>query len=406
MSQQPERGLSTWLVHAGERLPPPVGRPTATPVYTTSTYVHPSARALDAAFAAGTEPVYSRNLNPTLTQVEVAMQVIESGAGAVMFASGMAALHAAVLAAGTPDGENQPRFRGVVCGRDLYGATTTLVEQFLPALGIPVVPVNTCDLSEVELALRAHRPNVLLAEQLSNPLLRVIDVLALARLAHEHDAKLIVDNTFATPMLERPLLLGADFSVHSATKYLGGHGDVVGGAVVARTQTGAETLRRYLKLVGSILGPFEATFVGRGIKTLGLRVERQCHNAALIAEFLQRHPRVEKVHFPGMTSHPQHELARRCFGGRFGAMVSFELCNADKEAVYRLMDQFELIWPATSLGDVYTLVTAPFISSHRDLSPAERLRRHIPDSLLRLSLGIEDAEDIRQDLEQALAKLD
>jgi cystathionine gamma-synthase/methionine-gamma-lyase len=360
---------------------------------------------LDEAFAAGVEPVYSRNLNPTVTQVEVTMREIECGAGAVMFASGMAALHVALLAAGTPDGETQPRFRGVVCGRDLYGATTTLAEQFLPALHVPVVSVDACDLNAVEQTLREHQPSVLFAEQLSNPLLRVIDVVSLARLSQAHDCKLVVDNTFATPLLQQPLTLGADFAVHSATKYLGGHGDVTAGAVVARTPAGADALRRYLKLLGPILGPFEANFVGRGIKTLGLRMQRQCENAALIAESLQQAPHVAKVHYPGLTNHPQHVLAKECFGGRFGAIVSFELRGADQAATCRVMDAFRLIWPATSLGDVYTLVTAPFISSHRDLSPQERIDRQIPDGLLRLSIGIEDIADLKADLAQALAHL-
>jgi len=404
MTQRRELGIATRLVHAGERLPPPVGRPTATPVYTTSTYVHPSARALDEAFAAGVEPVYARNQNPTVTQVEVALRIAEAGAGAVMCGSGMAALHVALLAAGTPEGETHPRFSGVLGGRDLYGATTTLIEQFIPALGIPVSTADMCDLAAVEQALRTQRPNVVFAEQLSNPLLRVIDVEALARLAHEYEAKLVVDSTFATPILQQPLTLGADFAVHSATKYLGGHGDVVGGAVVARMQSGGDALRRHLKLVGAILGPFEASLIGRGMKTLGLRFERQCRNAGIIADFLQQHPRVERVHYPGLSSHPQHELARRCFAGQYGAMVSFELRDADQSVTCRVMDAFELIWPATSLGDVYTLVTAPFISSHRDLPPEQRLQRRIPDGLLRLSLGIEDVRDIQDDLAQALER--
>jgi cystathionine gamma-synthase/methionine-gamma-lyase len=332
------------------------------------------------------------------------MRVIEAGAGAAMFGSGMAALHVALLAAATPDGENQPRFKGVVCGRDLYGATTTLLEQFVPAFGISVTTVDMCDLSAVEQALRTQQPNVLFAEQLSNPLLRVIDVAALACLAHDHGAKLVVDNTFATPLMQQPLVLGADFAVHSATKYLGGHGDVTGGAVVAGSQAGADALRRYLKLTGPILGPFEASLVGRGIKTLGLRFERQCHNAATIANFLLQHPRVQRVHYPGLSTHPQYELAKKCFAGRFGAMVSFELRDADQSVTCRVMDGFELIWPATSLGDVYTLVSAPFISSHRDLTPAERAERQIPDGLLRLSVGIEDVRDIEQDLARALAQ--
>jgi len=396
----------TQLVHAGELAPLPAGRPTVTPIYTSTTFIHASASAADEAFAGGTEAVYSRYGNPTVSQVEAAMTVVEAGVASVMFASGMAALHAAILAAGTPRGENNPKITGILYSRDLYGATISLIEQFFSSLGVPVVATDFCDLAAVDEALKGFRPNVVFAEQLSNPLLRVVDVAELAKRAHAIGARLVVDNTLASPLLEQPLRLGADFSVHSTTKFLGGHGDVTGGAVVARTTMGGDVVRRYSRLLGAVLGPFEANQVARGIKTLGLRVERQCENAGKIATYLAEHPKVAKIYYPGHTSHSQHEFAERVFGGRFGAMVSFELKNGTRERAFQVMDSFKLILPGTSLGDIYTLVTSPIVSSHRDLPPEVRHARGIPDGLLRLSVGIEDVGDLVADLGQALTRLD
>jgi cystathionine gamma-synthase/methionine-gamma-lyase len=399
---KPTWSLLTRLIHAGERAASPPGRPTATPIYTTATYIYPDAAALDDAFGSGQGYVYARYGNPTVSQLESVMATAEGGVGAVAFGSGMAALHAAILAAGTPRGATQPRPRGILAARDLYGATTALLETFFAAQGIPVAYCDLCDLAAVDAAIEAARPDVLLVEQISNPLLKVVDVEALAQRARAAGARLIVDNTIATPIIQRPIALGADLVVHSATKYLGGHADASGGIVVARATLVRDTLRAYSKLLGAILGPFEASMIARGVKTLSLRMRQQCSNAADVARWLEAQPEVARVYYPGLESHPQHELAARTFGELFGALVAFELRAGSREATFRFIDGLRLILPATSLGDIYTLVTAPLISSHRDLTPQQRAERGIGDGLVRLSIGIEEVGDLVEDLRGAL----
>jgi cystathionine gamma-synthase len=403
MTKASGTGFDTRLVHVGERTIPGPVRPTATPIFTASTYLHDSMSALDEAFATGKDFVYARYGNPTVTQLEAVVADIEGGVGAVACSSGMAALHLAVLGAATPRGESQPRMRGILAARDLYGATSGLLDGFFAAQGAKVHTADLCDLGVVERILETHPIDLIVVEQISNPLLRVVDVQALAALARSAKARLVVDNTLASPLLEQPLELGADLSVHSATKFLGGHADVTGGIVIARTRMMLDSLRTYSKLLGPVLGPFEASLISRGIKTLGLRVRAQCHSALAVARWLESQPQVARVHYPGLPSHPQHSLAERAFGGLYGALVSCELANAGRDETMRFVDSLDLILPATSLGDIYTLVTAPFVSSHRDLTPDERVARNIPDSLLRFSIGIESTDDIIGDLEQALA---
>ncbi|HWQ15891.1 MAG TPA: aminotransferase class I/II-fold pyridoxal phosphate-dependent enzyme [Roseiflexaceae bacterium] len=394
--------LLTRLIHEGERAPAPPAPPTATPIYTTSTYVYRDAAEWEAAIA-GDGYVYGRNGNPTVAALERVMALAEGGMGALAFASGMAAMYAAILAAGTPRGASHPRPRGILVARDIYGVTTVLLEKFFAAQGVPVAFCDMCDLAAVDEALAQHRPDVLVAEQISNPLLRVVDIAGLAQRARAAGARLIVDNTIATPILQRPLTLGADMVVHSATKYLGGHGDVTGGVVVTRASLPRDTLRSYLKILGGVLGPFEAQQILRGVKTLALRVRQQCANAARVAAWLAEQPQVERVYYPGLPSHPQHALAASSFGGLFGAMVSFDLRGGGREALYRFINALRLILPATSLGDVYTLVSAPMMSSHRDLTPEQRAARGIGDGMVRLSIGIEDVDDLLADLRDALA---
>ncbi len=398
----PNWSLLTRLVHEGERAVPPEGLPTATPIYTSATYIYGSAAALDQAFASGEGYVYARYGNPTVGALEQVMAAAEGGVAAVAFASGMAALHAAILAAGTPRGETQPKVRSILAARDLYGATTMLLEDFFAAQEIPVAYCDMCDLAAVDAAIAAIRPNVILVEQISNPLLKVVDVAALAQRARAAGARLIVDSTIATPIVQRPLAHGADLVVHSATKYLGGHADATGGIVVARASMVRDLLRRYSKLLGGVLGPFEAQLIARGVKTLALRVRQQCANAAAIATWLADQPEVARVYYPGLPSHPQHELAARDFGGLFGAMVSFDLRAGARDALFGFVDALRLVLPATSLGDVYTLVSLPIISSHRDLTPAQRAERGIGDGMVRLSIGIEEVGDIIEDLRAAL----
>jgi len=409
----PTWSLLTRLVHDGEREAPPAGLPTATPISTTATYIYPSAAALDEAFATGQGYVYARYGNPTVAQLEAVMATAEGGAGAVAFGSGMAALHAAILAAGTPRGATQPAVRAILASRDLYGATTMLIEDFFAAQEIPVAYCDMCDLAAVDKVIAELQPNVVLVEQISNPLLKIVDVGALAQRAHAVGARLIVDNTIATPIVQRPIDLGADLVVHSATKYLGGHADATGGIVVARATLLRDILRRYSKLLGAVLGPFEAQLIARGVKTLSLRVRQQCANAAAVATWLAAQPQVARVYYPGLPSHPQHDLAARAFGELYGALVSFDLACPDeqkgigeREALFGFVDALRLILPATSLGDIYTLVSVPILSSHRDLTPAQRAERGIGGSLVRLSIGIEEIGDIVEDLRGALQTIE
>jgi cystathionine gamma-synthase len=397
-----ELSLETRLVHAGERAAAPQATPTATPISTSTTYIYPSLAALDGAFASGEGYLYTRYGNPTVSALEQAVASAEGGRGAVAYGSGMAALHAALLAAATPRGESAPRPQTILAARDLYGSTTVLLDELFAARGATVVCCDVCDLAAFAAAVDTHQPQLVVVEQISNPLLRVVDIAALAARCKAAGARLVVDSTLATPILQRPLALGADLVVHSATKYLSGHGDAAGGVVAARTTLLHDTLVRQSRLLGASLGPFEAQQILRGIKTLALRVERQCASAASIAAFLTDHPAVDYVNYPGLPGHPQHALASAAFGGRYGAMVSFALRDERREALHRFVDGLRIFLPATSLGDIYSLVSVPAIASHRDLSAAQRAERGISDSLVRLSVGIEAAADLIADLRQAL----
>lgn len=404
MSEQrgaPQWRLETSLVHAGERAAAPQATPTATPIYTATTYLYQSLEELDAAFTTGEGYLYTRYGNPTVAALEAAVAAAEAGRGAVAYGSGMAALHAALLAAATPRGETAPRPRAILAARDLYGSTTVLLEQLFAARGATVVFADLCDLDAAEAAMAAHQPELVLVEQISNPLLRVADVAGLAARCRAAGARLVVDSTLATPVLQQPLALGADLVVHSATKYLGGHGDAAGGVAVARAGLLYDTLARQARLLGASLGPFEAQQIHRGLKTLALRVERQCASAALVARFLAGHPAVARVHYPGLPDHPAHALAAQAFGGRFGGLVSFEL-RGGAAAVGPFVSRLRLFLPATTLGDIYSLVAVPAIASHRELSPAQRAERGIGDGLVRLSLGIEAPDDLVADLAAAL----
>jgi cystathionine gamma-synthase/methionine-gamma-lyase len=304
-----------------------------------------------------------------------------------------------LLAAGARAGTS------VVVALDIYGATFTLLRGLFSTLGVNVRSVDATKLDEVESAIREVQPVLVLVETLSNPLLKVADIPALAELAHRYKASLLVDNTFASPYLFNPTEHGADYAIHSVTKYLAGHGDVLGGVVAASAEN-KNKLFELNKLVGGALGPFEAWLALRGLKTLPLRMRQHCQNAQQVAEWLSKHPRLAKVNFPGLPEHPQHQLAQTLFNGKgYGGMLSFEISGADKAKVYRFMEALTVCLPATTLGDVYSLVLHPATSSHRGLTSEERARIGIPDGLVRLSTGIESADDILADLDQALGKI-
>ncbi|MDQ6662745.1 MAG: PLP-dependent aspartate aminotransferase family protein, partial [Chloroflexota bacterium] len=343
--------LDTQLVHGGgrKRKPMNAGVPTVQPIYTSTTYLHQDAETLDQAFSgtlSAEEPafVYARQGNPNASSLEWAMAQAEGGVGAVTFGSGMAAIHVALLAAGLIPGKK------LVAAQDLYGPTTGLLRTAFSPLGVEVILLNLCS-SEAADRIRAEKPDVIYVETLSNPLVKLIDLDAISAVAHEIGAITIVDSTFTTPYVVRPIEHGFDLVVHSATKYLGGHGDSTAGVVISATQELLELVRRYGMMQGATLSPFESYLVMRGLKTLPLRMERHCSNALQVAHFLQEQPTVAKVHYPGLPTSSQHTLAKSLFTNeRYGGLLSFELKEQSRRAAFRFMDRLQLCLPATTLG--------------------------------------------------------
>ncbi|MGQ9458301.1 MAG: trans-sulfuration enzyme family protein [Anaerolineae bacterium] len=400
MREKQPRHFDTRAVLGGERVPRPDFTPVSTPVYRAVSYAYDDLDDLDAIFAGTREGyVYGRYGNPTVRALERALAGLEGAEDAIACASGMAAVHLALMAAGCRAGTT------VVAAQDVYGATYALLARFLPLLGVQARFVDVADLQEVQRTLEEVRPRVLLFETISNPLLKVADIPALVEMAHRAGALVILDHTFATPYLLQPIALGVDFVVHSATKYLGGHGDVLAGVVVSSAEHIREA-REWTKVLGANLGPDAAYLALRGLKTLPVRMARHCENALAVARWLREHPRVARVLYPGLPDHPQHDLAKRLFReGCFGGMVSFEIAGADQEAVFRFLEALRVVLPATSLGDVYSLTLYPAHSSHRALTPEERATVGIGPGLVRLSVGLEDVRDILADLEQALEQV-
>ncbi len=390
--------IHTQAVHAGERAARPDFTPVSTPIYTSVGYLYDDMEDLDGVFAnARPGYVYPRYGSPTVAALETAVATLEGGEGAVATASGMAAVHLALLAAGVRPGDR------VVAAQDLYGATYTLLASLMQSQGVETRFVDATDMAAVWTAVRATRPRVVVVETMSNPLLKVADLPALAQVAHGAGAALIVDSSFTSPYLVQPLAWGADYCLHSATKYIGGHGDVMGGVVVASAEA-CGRMRELVKLTGGNLGPMEAWLALRGLKTLPLRMRQHSANALEVARWLSERRDVARVNYPGLPGHPQHEVATRLFRpGLYGGMVSFELEGAGRAEVFRFMEALELCLPATTLGDVYSLVLYPAMSSHRALPPEERARIGIGDGLVRLSVGVEEAADIIADLDQALS---
>jgi cystathionine beta-lyase/cystathionine gamma-synthase len=396
-----EQQFTTRAVHAGERADLSHINSVVTPIFPSVGYTFADSTELDAVLG-GAQPgyVYSpRYANPTVAAWETAVATLESAEAALALPSGMAAVHLALLGAGVRAGCH------VVVAADVYGATYSLVQGIFAELGATVHLVDVLDLDGIEAILGRVGCTAVLVETISNPLMKVADLPRLAELAHAHRAKLLVDNTFCSPYLCNPLTFGADMVIHSATKFIGGHGDVMAG-IVATTPALKNEMVRLNKLLGSSLGPFEAWLAHRGLKTLPLRMRQQCQNALEIATWLQNHPKISQVHYAFLPDHPQFDLMHQLSGGKGGgAVLSFEVRGAGKPEIFALMDALQLIQPATSLGDIYSLMLYPAISSHRTLTPAERHSLGIGDGLLRLSAGIEDAADIQADLAQALEKI-
>lgn len=393
---------ATQAVHAGEVDFSNV-QPSVTPIYATTTFLSEDAAQLDEALG-GAGFVYSRHGNPTVAALENAIAALENATACAAFGSGQAALHGALLACNLKSGDT------ILIAREIYGASHTLIETFFVPLGINLEVVDVTDNQAVRESLSKSDARVLLFEPLSNPLVKVADVNSLCELARQANTLTIVDATFTPPPLLRALDCGADFALHSATKYFGGHGDATGGVVSVRDENLAAPLRSAMRLGGGILSPFEAFLMARGLKTLVLRVREQCRNAARISDWLSQQERIGRVFYPGLPTRPQHQLTARLLQpingeNLFGAMLAFEIEDAERKEVFRFIDALRLIKPATTLGDVQSEVSYPPIASHRGWSDERMNQIGLTAGIVRFSAGIEDAADIIADLEQALNKV-
>src|SRR5712692_675691 len=376
--------FSTKAIHAGQKPDPSTGA-IMTPIFQTSTYAQ-------AGLGEHKGFEYSRSHNPTRTALEGCLAALEEGQYALAFASGMAAESAilSLLSAGDH----------IVSCDDLYGGSYRIFEQVMRRYKIETSYVGAGDIAAYEQAIRPNTKLIWL-ETPTNPLLRLIDIQAVAEIAHRHNVLVVVDNTFASPYLQQPLKLGADIVIHSTTKYINGHSDVIGGALVLNDATVYESLKFYENAAGGVPSPFDCWLTLRGIKTLAVRMRQHEENARMVARFLAEHPRVEKVYYPGLPSHPDHQLAKRQMNGS-GGMVSFQFKGvyADVDKVVRRFKVFAL---AESLGGVESLVCHPVSMIHGSIPKDIRESRGLTDTLLRLSVGIEDVEDLLTDLQQALA---
>jgi methionine-gamma-lyase len=385
-------GLATRLVHAGATKD--AYGSVVPPIYQTSTFAFDSAEQGASRFAGESDGyIYTRIGNPTVRAFEDCVTALEGGCGAVATSSGMAAVTTAFLAL-LRSGDH------VVSTASVYGPTRVLLERHLSRFGITSSFVDTSDLDAVRASLRPET-RMVYVETPSNPMMQVTDLSAIAELAHGRRATLIVDSTFASPYLQRPLELGADIVLHSVTKFINGHADVVGGVLVAGDEERQNILRQMMTLTGCCMDPHQAFLAHRGLKTLALRIDRAQANAAEIARWLEGQPEVAWVRYLGLTSHPQHGLARRQMNGS-GSMISFEL-RGGIEAGQRLMNRVKLATLAVSLGGVETLIEHPASMTHSGVPAADRLAAGITDGLVRYSVGIEDARDLIADLEQAFA---
>lgn len=385
-------GFATRAVHAGQE-PDPQHGALSTPIFQTSTFVFQDV-AQGAARFAGTQEgyIYTRLGNPTVTALEEKIASLEGGEAAAACSSGMAAVSSVIMAL-VSQGDH------VVHSGALYGCTYALLHEIAPRFGIEATGLDTSDLAAVKKALQPNT-KVIYLESPTNPTMRISDIGGVAKIAHTHGAKVVVDNTFMSPYLQRPLEMGADVVIHSATKYINGHGDVVAGLIISDKETIKSIKMTTLKDFGGTISPFDAWLILRGAKTLPLRMDRHSSNAMAIAKYLEKHPRVAKVYYPGLESFDQHELAKQQMQG-FGGIMSFELTGGYAAGV-ALMDKVKLCHLAVSLGDIDTLIQHPASMTHSVVPEAERLATGITPGLVRLAVGLEDVEDIIGDLEQAL----
>lgn len=379
--------FATRAIHAGQEPDPTTGA-TIPPIYQTSTYTQQG-------LGENKGYEYSRTGNPSRAALEACLASLETAQFGLAFSSGMAAAQT-VLSTLKP-GDH------IIAGDDLYGGTYRIFERVLRPLGIDITYVPAREISAYAAAMTSQT-RLIWAESPTNPLLTLVDIAALSHIAHEHGVKLVVDNTFATPYLQQPLQLGADVVVHSTTKYINGHSDVVGGAVLTSDESLYTQFKFYQNAAGGVPSPFDSWLVLRGVKTLAVRMRQHCESAQRIADFLVRHPLVRRVYYPGLESHPDHELAKRQMAG-FGGMVSFDF-QGTRDDVDLFVRNLRLFSLAESLGGVESLCCHPATMTHGSIPAAEREARGITETLLRLSVGIEDVRDLIADLEQALARVE
>ena len=393
MTNRRDGGFATKAIHLGYDARDNQGALTP-PLHLTSTFAFENVEQ-GAAIFAGEQPgyFYSRISNPTLDLLEQRCAALESAEAGLALASGMGAITSVLWTLLAPGDE-------LVTDRTLYGCTFAFMRHGLAKFGITVTHVDMTDLDAVRDAV-TERTKVVYFETPANPNMRLVDISAVSRIARAKGARTVVDNTYSTPVLTRPIELGADVVVHSATKYMGGHGDLVGGIAVGSAELiGQIRLFGMKDMTGAVMAPFNAMLVLRGLKTLKLRMERHCQNAAVVAAMLEKHPAVGRVLYPGSTSFPQHELAKRQMPG-FGAMIAFDM-RGGQQAGRMMMNRLAMIQRAVSLGDAETLIQHPASMTHSTYTPEEREAHGIGEGLIRLSVGLEEVEDIIADLEQAL----
>lgn len=374
----------TRAIHSGQVADAQTGA-VVPPIHVASTFVQPGA-------GAAVEFDYSRSGNPTRKAFETTLADLEGGCGALAFASGMAAIHCVTMLLEHGD--------HIVAGADIYGGTYRLLHKVIQHGGITTSLVDSTDVAQVEAAI-TPRTRLIWIESPGNPLMSLTDIAACAEIAQRRGVLLGVDNTLASPALTRPLELGADIVMHSATKYIGGHSDVLGGAIVARERALFDRLYFIQNATGAVMGPFDSFLCSRGLKTLELRVREQSATALRLAEWLSQHAQVSRVLYPGLPRHPGHALARRQMSGGFGGMLSFEVAGGF-DLAKRVVESTSVIQLAVSLGAVESLIEQPASMSHASYDAAARRQHGISDGLVRLSVGLEAFDDLRDDLDQAL----
>lgn len=390
-----KKGIETQIVHGGNVIDPITGS-LITPIYQTATFAFKNAEEAADKFANKTEPgayIYTRVGNPTQAQLEEKIALIEGGEAALALSSGVGAITTTILTL-CSQGDH------IVAANSIYGSSYAFLGKHCKRFGIETSFVDATDTENIRLAMKANT-KVVYIESPSNPVLDLVDIEEAAKIAHEYNALLLIDSTFASPYSQKPLKLGADVVIHSATKYINGHGDVIAGIIIGKKDI-LDRVRfdGIMDTTGACLSPFDSWLLIRGMKTLGLRVRRSTSTAFEVAKFLEKHPKIDAVYYPGLESHPQHELAKKQMTD-FGSIISFEV-KGGVDAGRQLMDNVKVCILAVSLGDAETLIEHPASMTHKQIPQEERLKAGITDGLVRLSIGLEESEDIIEDLKSAL----